>query len=706
MLHVVQGHPKLMELADAAAMDPARLTAQLDAAETAADGQMLEAFFRDGTTSLDAVQLLGTLTTWTTSTLDALPEPARLMAQFLACLEDGDRQSWIIDANWADVWRRLARPGDPPAHQPLLTELADAALIQPGQPPHAGNDGQAPVTYRMHPGIAQAVRAAADPDIQAATDTELAATWVQFYQLAKAREGGEAGQAIVEAGLAAAPYLLRLKEWNTASTLLEQVLARDQSPATTQAALPALRAVASATRAADDLGVLARALARVDPAGAEELVRGALTQAASDSEFRLASTFAGHLINLLRDRGGLREALDLAGQMAEYTRRAGLGPWTQLADQGFRLQILGLMGEHRQVLTQIAALRTEMDKLPGTAGTNETVTPWNVREAILDIGRSSALALGEWQQDLDLNAAILTSRRARRAGTHEIARTRFNDTGPLIRLGRLEEAEQILTACQQVYEDLGDLAVLAKVLSARADLEDERGDITAALALMQTAIRFSYARPESIDIAGSHVNLATYLGKAGSDPAAQRAHRLAAVLIFQLTGMAQDLADTTRALAGDLRRDTGGQHLPSTLDEVIAVAEQTEGVHLGQLITALQPDRQAAAGALTQILHAAAETEPDQGPSIEDILQQWEPVITATIAAAAGDADATTQLTPFLGELADDQDWAALVAVLRRIIGGDRNDTLLEGLDPVDTAIATQVLSRLSAPTAPAQEQP
>ena len=137
VLHVVQGHPKLMELADAAAIDPARLTAQLDAAETAADGQVLEAFFRDGTTRLDAIQFLGTLAIWTTSTMAALPQPARLMARFLACLEDGDRQSSIVDAQ---LGRRVAaartarRPYRPPAP---AHRTRRAALIQPGRPPSA-----------------------------------------------------------------------------------------------------------------------------------------------------------------------------------------------------------------------------------------------------------------------------------------------------------------------------------------------------------------------------------------------------------------------------------------------------------------------------------------------------------------------------------------------------------------------------------------
>ena len=186
---------------------------------------MLDAFFRDGITGLDGAQFLDALTGWTVATLSGLPAAARLMAQFLACLEQGDRQSWIIDANWADLWRRLSQPGDPPGPAPLLAALSAAALIQPSPlPGQDQDDDPAVITYLMHPGIAQAIRAEAGPEIQAATDTELAATWTQILQEARQQEGGEAGYAIIRAGLAAAPYLLRLQEWDTAGFLLERAL--------------------------------------------------------------------------------------------------------------------------------------------------------------------------------------------------------------------------------------------------------------------------------------------------------------------------------------------------------------------------------------------------------------------------------------------------------------------------------------------------
>jgi hypothetical protein len=706
VLHVVQGHPKLMELADAAATaGPAQLVAQLDAAETAAGGQVLDAFFRDGITALDAAQFLDALATWTTTTLDGLPGPARLMAQFLACLEEDDRQSWIIDVNWADLWRRLGQPSDPPGPAPLLAALTAAALIQPGPHPGEDQDSPAPVTYRMHPGIAQAIRATA-PGVQAATDTELAATWQQVSYHPPQQEGGEVGHAIVRAGLAAAPYLLRLQDWDTAGALLDQALMRDASPATIQAALPALRAIADATQTPEAPYNLARSLVGIDPAEAETLLRATLAQAA-DENFKLASGIAGMLINVLRDAGRLREALDLASQMAEYTRQAGLGPWTQLADQAQQMQLLALMGQHRQVLDQVQALRDQMDRLPATGANNETVEPWNVREAILDAGSMSAQVLQEWQQCLDLIAAVLASMRARGASAYEMIRRRYNTAGPLIELGRLADAEHILLETQQAFEDQNDIARLQRVLTVRAELENKRGRPQQALELQRTAIRLAYVRPEPRDIAVSHYQLVYYLQETGADPAAARAHRLAAALLFRLTGMTYELAQTSWALARELRQHTDREDVPGNVEEVIRVAEQTEGVHLGQLIAALRPDRQAVADALAEILRTVGNTNPGQDPAIQDQLPQWEPVIAATVAAAGGDPDAAAQLTPVLDQLAQDSDWAALAATLRRIIGGDRDDSLLQGLDQVDTAITDQIPTRLAQPPGTsAQENP
>ena len=224
------------------------------------------------------------------------------------------------------------------------------------------------------------------------------------------------------------------------------------------------------------------------------------------------------------------------------------------------------MGEHAQVLAETETLRAAMAALPDPAAVrDETVNPWNVRETILDTGRASALATGDWQRCLDLNAEIVASERQRGAGEHEVTRTRFNDAAPLIRLGRLGEAGRLLAECQRVFEDHADTPRLARVLSTRASLEDELGHRQAAADLARAALRLSYARPEPRDIAIGHHNLANLPGAAGGDRAGQRAHRLAAALIFRLSGMAHDLADTVRVLAEELRGGDPAARPPATV---------------------------------------------------------------------------------------------------------------------------------------------
>jgi len=256
VLTLVQGHPKLLELADAAAADPARLASQLAAAEAVVDGEALTAFLTEGDTALDAAQFFQTLTTWTTDATATLPAPARLLLQALCRIEDTDRDAVTLGGNWADLWRRLEQLGEPPLLTEVLAPLVAAALV--AADPTDPADSDAPVVYRIHPGVAEAVHAATPEPVTAAVDAELAAWWTQVarWGIEQEQAGQDTSQLVVRAGLAAAPYLLRRHDWTTAGTLLEQARHRDgYSPVTAQAVIPPLRRIAEATSEPDDLGM-------------------------------------------------------------------------------------------------------------------------------------------------------------------------------------------------------------------------------------------------------------------------------------------------------------------------------------------------------------------------------------------------------------------------------------------------------------------
>ena len=85
--------------------------------------------------------------------------------------------------------------------------------------------------------------------------------------------------------------------------------------------------------------------------------------------------------------------------------------------------------------------------------------------------------------------------------------------------------------------------------------------------------RYLYVQPEPLDIATARINLANYLQR--SDPAAHRAHLLAAMLIAGSGCMADEVVAIMRHLVDATSADAGQLRLPRTVSEVIAVAELT-----------------------------------------------------------------------------------------------------------------------------------
>jgi hypothetical protein len=718
VLRVVQGHPKLLELADAAAADRGRLDAQLAAAEQAADGQELEAFFRNGTAALNAGQFLSALSTWTASALAALTPAERLMAGFLACLEEDDRRPPVIDATWPGTWRRLnrrrrprwlsrlsrlSRLARPPAQAPLLAALAGAALVEADRSPGARNASgaghqQEMPAYRMHPGVAAAIQAAVGPSVRDATDRELATFWVKAgYRHARSGDDQNVDD-IVRAALATQPYLIRLRLWDGARDMIEQAITREQSAATAMAAVPFMRRIADASPGPKEHAILARALRSVDPPAAERLLRGSLADAVKQRDHALADAVTTDLVHLLCDSARLAEALALAGTKPDYTRLAGLGPWSQLGDQALRLYVLGLMGEHRLVLTEVADRLTEMERLPYRAN-RENVDRWTVREMILDTGSFSALAADDWELALDLNAELLASQRQRGASPLEIASTQLDDIGPLIELGRLDAARRLMRTCRTVFEESNDIAGLARVFGYLGHLEGNRGHPDMAAEFERTVLRVLYTRSDAREIAMSHETLARYLEMA-ADPAGQAAHELAAALLYRLAGLTTDLVNTEHVLVSRLHEDNlrgtdGTAWFPATLAGLIQAAELTDGVRLADLIGALEPDRQAAATALAEIVRSVTRPAPEDAVIAENV-RRWTPDIGAIAAACQPGPQAGAQALPDLDELAERYGWRKLVPVLRRIIAGERGEHLTAGLDPVDAAIARETLARVA----------
>ena len=121
---------------------------------------------------------------------------------------------------------------------------------------------------------------------------------------------------------------------------------------------------------------LARVLAVTDPAAAAAKLRAAMDAAADPRRLPGRGGSRRTAARPVPEQpGGWPRPWTLAEQKAGYTRQAGLGPWTQLADEVRRLQVLTAMGQAGQVLDEVTRLRDRMATLPATPGPNEADTP-------------------------------------------------------------------------------------------------------------------------------------------------------------------------------------------------------------------------------------------------------------------------------------------------------------------------------------------
>jgi hypothetical protein len=694
VLEVAQGHPKLLELAEGQAAHPERLQHLLDTAGQAwrEAGGLPEGFFATGETTAGGEDFLHVLAAWTQAAVAGLMPAARVLFCFLCCLEEHDRIRPVLEDNWANLWHRLGRDGDPPELDEHLAAVASVgvAAIQP-------ETDQAYEGYGIHPGIADAGRDLAGQEFREAADTELADYWTAVAKQAQDREAEEETSGLViRAGLSAAPYLVRLGRWAQAASMLQEAIMRDSSRATAGAALPALRAIATALAGTNNehaaVGILARALEQVDPAAAERQTEEVLAAAVDRRDYKSAAAAASNLVYYRLQAGRLSEALRLADDGIGYSRQAGFGPWTQLNDQARRLQILNFMGQSEKVLDEVSQLRGHMITLPNTSQQQDPVNPFHAREQLLDVGRSAAMRLGRWKEALQLSTALLASMTGRGAPETQTAQVRFNDYTPLLRLGRLEDAIALLVQCREIFEGAHDLWMLGKVISALADTESRRSHGEVAISLECDALRYKYLAQDVDGIQVSHHNLGDYLRDA-ADPGAALVHHLASALLCQVTGISGAEQSVTGA-AADLRADSP---VPADVAELCRRVGEVPGVHLDQLLAGLTDPETVEHTLQELIAQARAEAAaPAPAATTDRWLASWEPVISGLAAASQGDAEAALAVREYLAGYRDSEDWAALADALERVLDGDRGQDLSAGLDQIDTAVVTRALEVLA----------
>jgi hypothetical protein len=211
----------------------------------------------------------------------------------------------------------------------------------------------------------------------------------------------------------------------------------------------------------------------------------------------------------------------------------------------------------------------------------------------------------QWDEALDLNAAIMASMRARHAPASDITIARFNDHGPLLRLGRLDEALDLLLDCRDVFDDDHNARMLGKTLTDLAAVEDIRGHSKAAVLLERDALRYAYITGDVTSISASYHNIGNLLAGQAREFAPALACHLSAALIEALTG-GRGLGDLVANAALDLRASGTPVVPPADMADLCRRVGDIPGTDLHRLIAQLSPDPETAERTLRDLIARAA----------------------------------------------------------------------------------------------------
>jgi len=491
-LSLVQGHPKLIELADAQAADPVALERHLMSALEAwsREEDQLDRFFLEGKSAGTAEEFLKVLTKWTQDISGGLPEASRMLFRFLCALEDADRVDWIVKQVWPELWNELGLSGDTPEVDSALNAVKSAGLVELQA---LGEH----VSYIIHPGVAQAGVEEVDEKLRDKVISRLTSFWIGIY--AQMFNGGFKGKDlwVIRSGLRSAIYLIRQKKWTEAAAFLEPVIQRDNSPRTMASVLPMLRYIDEANRGTDQelatSGLLATALLLVGRwQDAENIIRPLMQKFVVQGDFSSVSTSTTILIRILNETGRFDEALEQAEKLKEYTFKAGLGPWTQLSDEAQRLQVLNFLGKYDIVLEALKYLREQIRSLPVGENHKEVCEPWNVKEVILDNGREAAMRSKKYRLALEYNVEMAAFAEARGATNLELVKIKFNDYIPLLRLKQFKEASTLIRICKDTFDKEKDIKGISCSFGALADLSFSLSQVDQAIRFEEMSLRYSY----------------------------------------------------------------------------------------------------------------------------------------------------------------------------------------------------------------------
>ncbi|SDT39562.1 hypothetical protein [Actinoplanes derwentensis] len=513
--------------------------------------------------------------------LDALAPRTRLLLDLLALVHVNDAYSYVVAGVWEPLWEHAFPSRPQPAFPDTATALIRTGLIEAvtEQTPDVGPV----VKYSFtEPALRPMARDAVSAERRELVNELMTAAWAQVFMAGRA-----APTRVTErAGLGIAIYSMERADLDTAWEVLQDTLPIAAGLGDNRETLRLMREVAirgaSSERYAEYLvaaaGGLDEALAMLDDDGPPEL------------QDAIAAEIHQQMLAAHRPADALRLAETWAGR----TEGADHARWLDRRARG-----LYALGRHDEVG---AAVRDGLAQVDRWA--TDLQDPDRLRVSLLHCAVGSAKATRDWELSLQLNEQILHLLAAIGADEHERVYYWFSDNAALMELGRFRECELLLDRIEPIFAHHDDTVMVEAVTRARGLLTARRGDPAAALAGERAALRTAYTARDPGAAARLHVNYANHLRATNTAVSVRVAHRIAAAVLYTLTGDATEAARAVTAARDEPRRQGFRSTRPADPDTLAGILTRDPGVDLRALLNTLNPQRTDTEAAIETALQA------------------------------------------------------------------------------------------------------
>ncbi len=578
--------------------------------------------------------------------LDQLHDDAPGKQKLAAILETDEGKQFL-----EQLQNRPERPEVPPVG-PLLAELRGTGLLTKDE--YA--EGQA--TYAFHELVRERTaqwRKMHQDETVARTDDEIRIAYGERYADLFNDLYHENRDAAGEVGRRALVYFVAARAFDRLRSFADRMTTGVNDPALLRGVVADLEGAidqAPPGKARWSLRTyVADALARAgQPNRALPFYTEAAEEAEAAEDWGDVAWITTNWANAAREVGDLEEAKRLSLRSAEDYRRAG----SQVMAVGGELEALRIDVMRGEAETALPEIESRLDRVRdwwqrSQAGESVAEAPnrtslGRVLVSGLDVAKWVNQSLERWQESLDLLEEIESTDRALGENQVQLAETRFNQYGPLLRLGQLDEAQLVLEDCLGVFRSARSVNHEARCLLALASMWEARNEIGEAIALERQALAVCNTLPDPSDRAISHGNLSLYLKKDGKETDAARHH--AAALVYAICIGRRDLGRF-----GGLRinaRNAMAKGERYTLPRLETILAQEEFAALRQFLDSHNVDRAALQAELDRLVEEAHEeaTGADDSP-LGDLPPELAELLKPIFTAAAEGQD----VEPLLAEL-------------------------------------------------------